>query len=299
MTSCFHVHKHQSHLAWDNSLTPIHTIKSGDTVSFDTTDASNGQITASSTVDDVRAFKMDLLDQVNGPIYVTSADPGDVLEVEFLDITCADWGWTAIIPGFGLLHEEFPDPALKVWRIDDTTKTAKFNDKITIDTSRPFTGEAGLARGLDGAFSTIPPYKTGGNLDTRHVPVGSKLYLPVEVPGALFSLGDGHAAQGDGEVCGTAIETPLKVTVRLTVRKDKSYLSSPHVWTKSIATSKKGYYIVSGIEDSMLEATKSAIRGMMAYLMAEHDLSKTDAYMLCSVAVELKVACCVDSKITS
>ena len=104
---------------------------------------------------------------------------------------------------------------------------------------------------------------------------------------------------GDGEVCGTAIETPLKVTVRLTVRKDKKYLDSPHIYTPHIRTSEKGYYITSGVEDDMLEATKSAIRAMIEYLCVEHGLSREDAYMLCSVAVELKVACCVDSKSSS
>lgn len=103
----YHVHARQSHLAWDNSLAPIHRVKSGEEVSFDTVDASNGQITASSTVQAVHDFQMDLLDQVNGPIYVEGAEVGDVLQIDFLSVETAEWGWTAIIPEFGLLHEEF------------------------------------------------------------------------------------------------------------------------------------------------------------------------------------------------
>lgn len=183
---------------------------------------------------------------------------------------------------------------LKIWHIDKTSKTAKFNDFITIKTDRPFCGEAGVARALNGSFSTIPPYRTGGNIDCRHIPAGSKLFLPVEVKGALFSLGDGHAAQGDGEVCGTAIETPIDVKVRLTVHKDKKHVDSPHIETSKMPVSEKGYYVVTGIEDDLLEATKKAVRDMIVHLGERYGLTREEAYMLCSVAVELKIACCVD-----
>lgn len=158
MTGQYHIHSHQSHLAWDNSIPPVHRIESGETVSFECVDASNGQIQRDSTVQAIRDFQMSLLDQVNGPVFVTGAEPGDVLECEFLEIETGSWGWTGIIPGFGLLSEDFSEPSLKIWTIDSVSKTAKFNDDITIRTDRPFTGEAGVARGLDGAFSTIPPY---------------------------------------------------------------------------------------------------------------------------------------------
>ena len=118
----FHIHQHQSHLAWDNSIPPICTIDSGDVVTFDTLDASNGQITRESTVSDVIAFDFSRLDQVNGPIFIRGASPGDVLEIEFIDIATADWGWTAIIPDFGLLAAEFTTPALKIWKVDPITR---------------------------------------------------------------------------------------------------------------------------------------------------------------------------------
>ncbi len=205
-----HIHRNQWHLAWDKSIPPIATIPSGEIVSFDLLDASCGQIVAESTVDAIRALDFSQVDQVNGPIYVEGAAPGDTLEVEFLDLQPADWGWTAIIPGFGLLADDFPEPALKIWRlVGGADGWGEFAPGIRIPLA-PFCGEIGLAPGMAGALSTIPPYRHGGNMDTKHLTRGARLYLPVEAPGALYSMGDGHAAQGDGEVCGTAIETPMR-----------------------------------------------------------------------------------------
>lgn len=334
MPGPYHIHRHQYHLAWDNRIAPVLRVASGSVFTVDCLDASNGQVTPSSTVADIAKFDMSLLDQVNGPVYVENALPGDVLEVEVLDISTAEWGWTAIIPNFGLLADEFPDPQLKIWHIDNVTGVCRFNDDISIPV-RPFCGELGVARGQDGAFSTIPPYRTGGNLDTRHVTRGARLYLPVECEGALFSCGDGHAAQGDGEVCGTAIETPVTVTLRLTVRKNKALRDcvreGPHIRTapeavepftatglahtgtaagaadtraeaagRSLTTTaasarpSRGYHVTTGVEASMELATRQAVRGMIRWLSLHFRLSREDAYMLCSVVVELKVACCVD-----
>ena len=219
------VKRSQNHLAWDNrfvsprqhnrsyisqlflSISPAIRINSGDTVSFDCLDASNGQITASSNTATISTLVFSQLDQVSGPVHIAEAEKGDTLQVEILDIETADWGWTAIIPGFGLLCDEFQDPAIKIWDINKKDKFAWFDEtkgiRIPIN---PFPGEAGVARGIDGAFSTIPPYNTGvsaaprlnfpvcsisrkGNIDTKHITVGSVLYLPIEVSGALFSIG--------------------------------------------------------------------------------------------------------------
>lgn len=288
-----HIHAHQNHLKWDNSIPPIATIKSGDSISFSCIDASNSQITKNSTSADIGKFNFDLLDQVNGPIFIETAEPGDVLECEFLDVQTAEWGWQALIPGFGLLHDEFPEPELKIWSINREKKIAVFKKGITIPV-RPFTGEVGVARGIDGAFSTIPPYSTGGNIDTKQITVGSKIYIPIECKGALFSLGDGHAAQGDGEVCGTAIETPIEVSVKLTVIKDKSHIKQPQFLAPPMLISAKGYYATMGIHDDLLTATKMAIRSMIEHLQVTYSLTRVEAYMLCSVAVELKHSCVVD-----
>jgi len=291
-----HIHRDQWHLAWDHSITPIATIASGEMVSFDLLDAACGQIEATSTVEAIRTLDFSRVDQVNGPIYIEDAAPGDTLEIEFLDLQPANWGWTAIIPGFGLLADEFPEPALKIWHLEGGAEgTAEFAPGIRIPLA-PFCGEIGLAPAATGALSTIPPYRHGGNLDTKHLTKGAHLYLPVEVPGALFSLGDGHAAQGDGEVCGTAIETPMRATVRLTVRKDFS-VDEPQFLTSgplTLRTNTAPYYVTNGIGPDLVEATRNAVRHMIQHLQRVYGLSRADAYMLSSVAVDLKLCEVVD-----
>ena len=291
-----HVHRNQFHLAWDNSIAPIATIASGEEVEFDLLDAAGGQIGAESTVEAIPTLDFSRVDQVNGPIYVEGAEPGDTLQVEFVDLQPANWGWTAIIPGFGLLADEFPEAALKIWRLEGGADGwAEFAPGIRIPLA-PFCGEIGLAPGAAGALSTIPPYRHGGNMDTKHLTKGAKLFLPVEARGALFSLGDGHAAQGDGEVCGTAIETPIRATVRLTVRKDIQ-VSEPQFLTSGPLTPRTNtapYYATDGIGPDMVEATRNAIRHMIEHIQRTYGLSRADAYMLCSVAVDLKLSEVVD-----
>ncbi|KAL0948367.1 hypothetical protein HGRIS_010949 [Hohenbuehelia grisea] len=289
------VKRHQNHLAWDNSIAPVLHIQSGETVTFDCLDASNGQLTAESSVASIRGLVFSQLDQVCGPVHISGAQPGDTLQVDIISVETADWGWTALIPGFGLLHDEYPDPALKIWKIDRAGQFAWFDEEKGIKIPlRPFPGEIGVAPGKDGAFSTIPPYKTGGNLDTKYLSSGSTVYLPIEVKGALFSIGDGHGAQGDGEVCGTAIETPVKATVRLTVRKDKPYVKAPHFVTARAAASPEEYYCTTGVDQDIREASRAAVRDMIEYLGVEHHLSKVEAYMLCSVAGDLRMHEVVD-----
>lgn len=292
-----HIHRDRWHLAWDHSIPPIATISSGETVSFDLLESSCGQIGPESTVEAIRTLDFSNVDQVNGPIYVENAAPGDTLEVEFLDLQPAEWGWTAIIPGFGLLANEFTEPALKIWHLEGGADGwAEFAPGIRIPLA-PFCGEIGLAPGAPGAHSTIPPYRHGGNMDTKHLTKGARLYLPVEVPGALFSIGDGHAAQGDGEVCGTAIEAPMRTTVRLTVRKDIQ-VPEPQFLTAGPLTQRTNtaaYYATDGIGPDLMEATRKAIRHMIDYLQRAHNLSRADAYMLCSVTVDLKISEVVDA----
>ena len=292
-----HIHRHQWHLAWDSSIPPIATIQSGEVVSFDLLDASCGQIVHDSTVDAIAALDFSQVDQVNGPIFVEGAAPGDTLEVEFLDLQPADWGWTAIIPGFGLLADEFTEPALKIWQLEGGADGwAEFAPGIRIPLA-PFCGETGLAPGKPGALSTIPPYRHGGNMDTKHLTKGAHLYLPIEAEGALYSMGDGHAAQGDGEVCGTAIETPMRATVRLTVRKDIQVQEPQFLTAGPLAAraNTAAYYATDGIGPDLMEAARNAVRHMIDHLQRTCSLSRTDAYMLCSVAVDLKICEIVDA----
>jgi acetamidase/formamidase len=291
-----HVHRNHFHLSWDNSIAPIATIHSGDVVEFDLLDAAGGQIGPDSTIEAIHALDFARVDQVNGPIYVEGAQPGHTLQVDLLDLQPANWGWTAIIPGFGLLADEFPDAALKIWHLEGGAEGwAEFAPGIRIPLA-PFCGEMGLAPAATGPHSTIPPYRHGGNMDTKYLTKGARLFLPVEVPGALYSMGDGHAAQGDGEVCGTAIETPMHATVRLTVRADVQ-VPEPQFRTSgplSPRTNTDSYYATDGIGPDMVEATRQAVRHMIAHLEHTYGLARADAYMLCSVAVDLKLCEVVD-----
>ncbi|KAJ7589492.1 hypothetical protein C8J56DRAFT_34278 [Mycena floridula] len=288
------VKRSQCHLAWDNSIPPILRINSGETVKFDCLDASNGQITPDSTSLNIATLNLNSVDQVNGPIYVNGARPGDTLQIDILSVQSADWGWTALIPGFGLLSDKFPEPALKIYELDTEEKFTWFDKEKKIKIPlRPFAGEMGVAPGEKGAFSTIPPYSTGGNLDTKYLVAGATLYLPIQAEGALFSIGDGHAAQGDGEVCGTAIETPMKVEVRLTVT-DRPYTKTPHFKTAPVSLVDEEYYCTTGVGPDPREATRSAVRHMIEFLAAEYRLNAVDAYMLCSVAGDLRMHEVVD-----
>jgi acetamidase/formamidase len=289
-----HVRRDQFHLAWDNSIPPIATVASGDVVTIDALDASCGQLHADSTVEDIRALDFARVDQVNGPIAVEGAEVGDTLEIEMLDLQPADWGWTASIPGFGLLAPDFPHPIIKTWQL--SSDSGQFAPGIEIPLN-PFCGEMGVAPREPGALSTIPPGLHGGNMDTRHITAGAKLYLPVLAPGALFSLGDGHAAQGDGEVCGTAIETPMEVKVRLTVRKDL-HLAAPEFRTAgplAARTNVGPHYATDGLGPDLYVAAQDAVRRMIEYLGREHGVQPEMAYLLCSVAADLKISEIVDA----
>jgi acetamidase/formamidase len=294
LVATVHVARDQFHLAWDRSIEPIASVASGAVVEFDALDASCGQITASSTIQDLANLDFSRVDQVNGPIGVEGAEPGDSLEIELLDFTPADWGWTASIPGFGLLADDFPDPALRITHLADGQ--AEFLPGMSIPLA-PFCGELGVAPHEEGAFSTIPPTAHGGNMDTRHLTAGTRLFLPVGAPGARFSLGDGHAAQGDGEVCGTAIETPMRATIRLTVRKDLQ-VTAPEFLTPgplAAATNIGPYYATDGVGPELRAAAQDAVRRMIDYLGREHGIGPVDAYLLCSVGCDLKISEVVDA----
>ncbi|HEY8921966.1 MAG TPA: acetamidase/formamidase family protein [Candidatus Limnocylindria bacterium] len=289
-----HIGRNQFHLAWDRSIEPIATVASGDVVEIDALDASGGQITNDSTVADLANLDFSRVDQVNGPIAVEDAEPGDTLEIELLEFAPEDWGWTANIAGFGLLADDFTDPALRITRL--AGGMAEFLPGVHIPLA-PFCGELGVAPPAEGAHSTIPPDVFGGNMDTRHLTAGTKLYLPVFAPGGRFSLGDGHAAQGDGEVCGTAIETPMRARVRLSVRKDL-HVTAPEFLTPgplARGTNIGPYYATDGVGADLMTAAREAVRRMIDYLGREHGLDAIDAYLLCSVACDLKISEIVDA----
>lgn len=289
-----HVGSDQFHLKWDRSIPPLATVASGAVIEIDAMDASGGQLTERSVTADLAGLDFERVDQAHGPVFVESAEPGDALEIELLDFRPGSWGWTAIAPGFGLLAADFPEPALRITRIG--SDVAEFLPGVRVPVV-PFCGVLGVAPADEGALSTIPPGPFGGNMDTRHLTAGSKLFLPVFAPGALFSLGDGHAAQGDGEVCGTAIETSMRAVVRLTVRKDV-HLTAPEFQTpESMGGPARtgGSYATDGVGPDLMGAAQDAVRHMIDYLGRAHGISPVDAYMLCSVAVDLRISEIVDA----
>ncbi|WP_293029262.1 acetamidase/formamidase family protein [Natronococcus sp.] len=280
------------HSSWDNDLEPALTVESGDVVRFDCRDATNGQLGPGSTAEDIAAIDVEPIHPLTGPIAIEGARPGDVLEVELLDLEHEGWGQTLVLPGemeLGLLADEFPEPALHVWELEDGI--ARFVDGIEVPTD-PFPGVIGVAPAEDGSHSTFPPQSVGGNVDIKHLTAGSRLFLPVAVEEALFSVGDCHAAQGDGEVCGTGIEAPMTVTCRFSLRSEMS-IEQPQFETTGPFTPTgrdEPMYGTTGIADDLREASKVAIRQLIDHMEAERGLERAEAYMLCSAAVDLKVS---------
>ncbi len=224
---------------------------------------------------------------MTGPIFVEGAEPGDSLEVKIQTIEFLHpWGVTAFLPGGGTLPEEFPYNGLKLIRVDEKAGTAQFAPGITLKLA-PFFGSIGVAPPvLQGRISSNPPGPHAGNLDNKDLVAGSTLYIPVNVPGALLSIGDGHGLQGDGEVSGTALETSLRGTFQVTLRKGKK-LAWPRAETPT-------HYITMGLHEDLDQAAKMAVKEMIDFLVSEKGMKRDDAYLLCSLAVDLRVTQTVD-----
>jgi acetamidase/formamidase len=297
----FHIGPSSLQMKWNRDTKPALTVPSGSEISFDLLDGGNNQITANSTLADISRFRADLADPIFGPVYVSDAEPGDVLKVEFLDLQPADYAWTALGFGYGVIAEDFPHPWLKIWDLGPEAMArgwTVFKPGIEIPI-RPFLGVVGVAPGEEGEFSTIPPRGIGGNIDCKYITRGSTLYLPVKVEGALFSCGDGHGAQGDGEVGGCAMECPMKARVRLTVEKNMPWVQSPQYLTnpeslRQAEVLSKGEYACLGIDSDLFEASRKACREMIDWLVGTKSLNKEEACCLISVAGDLKIVEAVD-----
>jgi len=290
------IHKHQGHCGWNNAFPPVLKIAPGESVEFQIRDASNGQLTPTSGVDAVAKIDLALVNPVTGPVYIDGAEPGDALKVTVLSFKPSGWGWTANIPGFGLLAEHFPDAALHQWKYQPDGQTpAMFGPGGRVPL-RPFTGTIGVAPKAPGLHSIVPPREVGGNMDVRDIAEGCELYLPIEVKGALFSVGDTHAAQGDGEVCGTAIESPIDVALKFDLVK-KAGLKYPRYTTSgpvSRHNDAKGYEVTTGIGPDLMQGAKAAVSGMIDLLSKRYKMAPVEAYMLCSVCADLKISSIVD-----
>jgi len=287
------------HYVWDNALTARLTIDAGDTVIFDTRDAVDHYYTVDSTHADVKNKGPLTGHPLTGPVYVRDAQPGDTLLVEVIEVLPSlGFGWTAIRPGKGLLAAaEFPDHFLQIWDLEDG-KIARMKQRNDIAIPiAAFPGIMGTALDEVGQHSTIPPRKNGGNMDIKHLYKGSTLYLPVWVEGAMFSVGDAHAAQGDGEVCVTAIEMSARVTLRFNLRANTA-IAEPCLRTRGPlceATNNSAWFATTANGPDLYECSQRAVRYMIDHIVNERGLSREEAYVLCSVCVDLKISEIVDA----
>lgn len=333
------------HNRWHPDIPPMLTCHSGDTVSIQCRDGYDRQFTRDSTAEDVAAADQNRIHPLTGPVYVEGAEPGDLLVVDILAVQTGHLGWTLQFPGFGFLRDEFTEPHIVRWDIDDSHATSPDLPGVRVP-GAPFMGVIGVAPSYDllaqvsaqeddlarrgglvlrpdpqsavpgepgiatTAARTISPTEAGGNVDIKQLTAGTRVLLPVWVPGALFSVGDGHFAQGDGEACGAAIETDATVTVRFGLRKRAAaeqqirFLRFERRQTgAAVDTTSRPHYAVTGLpidgdgtyhgEDLGL-ATKNALRTMVSHLVTERCLTRQQAYALCSVAVDVRISQLVD-----
>ena len=298
MNNRHHLTSTPEHCHWgffDAALPPSITIASGDVVTIDCVSGGADVLPTDGpfqVLEDHRAILAALTPKLpghilTGPVAVEGAEPGDALEIEILSIECRqNWGWSAIRPLAGSLPEDFP--MRKLWRtgIDSQRGVATLPWGLELPLA-PFFGVMGTAPPpVYGAVTSIVPREFGGNIDCKELTAGSTLFLPVFAPGGLFSAGDGHGLQGDGEVCLTALETALTGTFRLTVRKDLK-LDMPRARTAT-------HHITFGLNEDLDDAAKQALRQMIAFITAETELPAEDAYMLCSLACDLHITQLVD-----
>jgi acetamidase/formamidase len=297
MAQTHHLDKHAVHHRWSRDYEPALTVDPGDTVVFETPEITRGQLTRTSTADALLNLDFDLIHQISGPVAVRGAEPGDSLVVEIVSVKPKEWGYSFVLPGFNLLKDDpaFQTPYLKIWDLSDPEKT-EFKPGIVIP-YEPFCGLMGLAPGEPGEHSTVPPRRVGGNLDIRQLIAGTVMHMPIEAPGALFSCGDVHATQGDGEVCGTGIEMESFVTLKFDLRKGENLpelqFRMPGQMTGS--WNDKGWFCTTAHGPDLWENTQNAIRYMIAWLKKEHGLTDHEALVLCSVCVDLKISEVVDA----
>lgn len=281
------LHDGARHLGWDRSLAPALRVAPGDAVELEVRDAGDGQIGPRSTAAAVAGLDPERANPLTGPVFVEGAEPGDALAVTVEGIALSGWGWTALIPGFGLLADDFPEPYLLL--STHTAERVALAPGIELPT-RAFPGTVGVAPAEAGRHPAIPPRRVGGNLDVRDLVEGTRLVLPVAVPGALLSAGDTHAAQGRGEVCGTAVETPTTLRLRVELRKGAGR-RGPRLEIPPGAAPPRagGAHVTLGVARDLRTAARDAVSAMIDDLAREHGLAPELAYCLCSTAADLAI----------
>jgi formamidase len=315
------------HNRWHSDIEPIAEVAPGEEIRLEAGDGIGGQLTRESTHDDAGALDLGLAHPIAGPVFVKGAQPGQVLEVEFVAYESADFGVTGVIPGFGFLADIFTEPYVVKWEIADGIARSAELPGVAVP-EELFAGVVGVAPSHDRlqavlereerlraqgqpvadslpeaavppeaaeGLRTIPPREIGGNMDVRHLCAGSRLWLPVDVPGALFSAGDIHFAQGDGEVCGTAIEVAGAVTVRFALRDGPApplprYETPARLQPASFAT--MGIPVETGMD--LNAAAHTALLEMIDHIEERYGFERPAAYALASVAVDLRISEVVD-----
>ena len=294
MARTHYLHDQSVHYKWDTGNEPTLTIDSGDTVVVWTRDISDNQVSPDADASVLTNFDWDRAYPLTGPIAVHGAEPGDTLAIEVLDIHTQGWGWTGVLPGFGLLVDEFPDAYLRTFDLTNG-EFAYLRDDIAVPLD-PYFGTMGVCPAGAKNQLVVPPGSFGGNMDIRQLRRGSTLYLPVQVEEALFSCGDAHAIQGDGEMCGTAVECPMFASLRFTLEKGRS-IPAPQYRTPAPLTPRVDsapFYATTGVGGDLYVAAQDAVRAMIDHISETYSLSPEDAYVLCSIAVDLKISEIVD-----
>jgi acetamidase/formamidase len=274
-----------THSRWNRALPPRLAIASADIVHFECQDSSGAQVHPGMTLAQYLAIDRNRIHALTGPVFVTGAEPGDVLQIDVIEIAHRGWGWTSIVEGLGFLKQRFSKSFLFLWELEAEVTRSLAPAIVPV---RPFCGVMGVAPAEEGEFRTRPPGIFGGNMDVRELCSGATLYLPVQNPGALFSVGDAHAAQGDGEVCINGIECPVEATLRFYLHKQRP-LPGPIV--ESAPRTKQdvetAWIVVESGTDAIAAARAATLR-MIDLLVACWGFSDVHAYLLCSVAMHLK-----------
>jgi len=266
-------------------------------VHMECVDSSGSQVHPAMTVAEFLTIDRGRIHALTGPIFVEGAGPGDVLQIDVLEVAHKGWGWSSVLNGLGFLKQRFTEPYLFHWKLDGAVTRSLAPAVVPV---RPFCGVMGVARAEDGEFTTRPPGPFGGNMDVRELCTGATLYLPVLNLGALFSAGDAHAAQGDGEVCINGIECPADVTLRFYVHKNVP-LAGPIVETgvprKQEMEADQGSWIVVESAPDVAAAARAATSRMIDLLVKRWSFSEVHAYILCSVAMNLRLSQVVNEPI--
>jgi len=284
---------------WNRDYPQVLAISPGDTVSLALKDASDGQVRPGMSAADFAAIDRSRIHALTGPVAVEGAGPGDALEIEIMEFRHEGWAWTSIMPGMGLLGDEFTETYLHHWKLDG--ERTRSIPGVTLDL-HPFCGIIGVQRAEFGEFRTRAPGPFGGNMDVRHLGAGARLWLPVFTPGAGLCAGDAHAAQGDGEVSINGMEAPMSVTLRVHLRKGRGLTGPYAVALPSLVPPRyltRPFHVFIESHEEPREAARAAVRRAIAFLKERLGLSRELALVLCSVVLDLKISQIVNAPATT